>query len=978
MGQMYRRGFIVGGAAAGSPLAPSAVPKTQPWTFAGTVLSLDGGWQLAIDPANAGRRERWYTRDFPGAQSVRVPSIIQEYFPGYHGVAWYGREFDCPRNQCPRGRYLLRFHAVDYLADVWVNGVHAGSHEGGETPFVLDVTGSIRPGEANRLAVRVLNPGHERIDGIVLNETPHRNKAIPYVPGSSFNTGGITEPVELMLAPAVRLTDLFVRADPKSGAVELRAAVCNAGAKPARVRVEFGIAAGAGGELASYAQLDSEAAPGDSAVEGKLVVRNPELWDLKTPALYRATARLMNNGALGERSTRFGFRDFRVVDGYFRLNGNRLFLRSTHTGNHSPIGQIIAPAQALDVLRLDMLYAKSSGYNMVRFISGIAHPYQLDLCDEIGLMVYEECYAGWLLGESPKMAERFDRSVAEMIRRDRNHPSVTIWGMLNETRDGVVFRKAVAALPMVRGLDDTRLVLLASGRWDCDPSIGSVSNPGSRQWEHQWGTEAPGAPRTPSDWNKQAGGYFQGAGDAHVYPGVPQTPETNDFIRTLGRGSKPVFLSEYGIGSLFDAIHEARRFEQAGARPDLEDYALISSMAERFTADWGRFRMDGVYAFPEDMLRDSQRLMARQRVLGFDLVRSNPRICGFNVTGMLDHALTGEGLWRFWRDWKPGAMDALQDGWAPLRWCLFANPPHAYSGKVVKLEAVLANDGVLPPGEYPALFRVLGPGGIAWEGQAQVRVPEDNPLAVPVFATEARISGPAGVYEFVANLERGGAPLGRTVRFYLSDPPLPQGTHSVETWGLNPSVERWLGAHGSPSRPFKGDSRGVVLVGTPPEGDADSWERLMDSVSRGSVAVFLSPAAFRRGKDPAARLPLKNKGRVYEFNDWLYHKECVAGRHPMFEGLAPPGIMDWDYYGPIITRTLFDCRDTPDDVAAAAFAVGYSIPGGYASGILAGSYRHGEGRFVLNAFRVLENIDAHPAADRMLLNLIRYAAGFVK
>ena len=96
----------------------------------------------------------------------------------------------------------------------------------------------------------------------------------------------------------------------------------------------------------------------------------------------------------------------------------------------------------------------------------------------------------------------------------------------------------------------------------------------------------------------------------------------------------------------------------------------MRSMAERFVDDWNRYGMDGVYAFPEDMLRDSQRRMARHRLLGFDLIRSNPRICGFNLTSYLDPVLTGEGVWRFWRDWKPGAMDALQDGWWPLRWSL--------------------------------------------------------------------------------------------------------------------------------------------------------------------------------------------------------------------------------------------------------------------------------------------------------------------
>ena len=297
-------------------------------------------------------------------------------------------------------------------------------------------------------------------------------------------------------------------------------------------------------------------------------------------------------------------------------------------------------------------------------------------------------------------------------------PALTIWGLLNETFDGPVFQHAVSTLPLVRSLDETRLVLLSSGRWDNHPEIGSVSNPGSFEWEHVWGREAPGAvagSKPRKDWMLERlgvniGGYVDGAGDAHVYPfyGLPQTQTVSHFIRTIGQGTKPVFLSEYGIGSLFNAIRETRLYEQVRANPELEDFALIRSMAERLTSDWSRFGMDGVYPFPEDMLLDSQRLMARQRRLGFDVIRSNPNICGYNLTGMLDHALTGEGPWTFWREWKPTIMETLQDGWAPLRWCLFAEPMHVYAGRPIRLEAVLANEDVLRHGEYPVQFSCHG------------------------------------------------------------------------------------------------------------------------------------------------------------------------------------------------------------------------------------------------------------------------------
>jgi len=116
--------------------------------------------------------------------------------------------------------------------------------------------------------------------------------------------------------------------------------------------------------------------------------------------------------------------------------------------------------------RQDLVNLKAMGFNGIRFISTMGLRYLIDICDEIGLMVYEESHASWMVEDSPKLAERQDSSVSGMILRDRNHPSVVMWGLLNETGDGGVFRHAVAQLPLVRRLDDSRVVLLGSGRFD--------------------------------------------------------------------------------------------------------------------------------------------------------------------------------------------------------------------------------------------------------------------------------------------------------------------------------------------------------------------------------------------------------------------------------------------------------------------------------------------------------------------------------
>ena len=192
-------------------------------------MNLDGNsWLLSTDPENVGRNLRWYDEVTGEAKATRVPGIIQETFPTYHGVVWYWHEFTPPDNPHEDGRYLLNFWQVDYLADVWVNGKYVGQHEGTGDPFTLDVTEPILPRAVNRVAVRVLNPKNEPIDGISLMESPVWARGIPCTPGLALNYGGITDSVELHIVPAVRVTDLFVKPDWKTGNVRVGASLYNA------------------------------------------------------------------------------------------------------------------------------------------------------------------------------------------------------------------------------------------------------------------------------------------------------------------------------------------------------------------------------------------------------------------------------------------------------------------------------------------------------------------------------------------------------------------------------------------------------------------------------------------------------------------------------------------------------------------------------------------------------------------------------
>ncbi len=644
---------------------------------ASTVMSLDGnGWQLATDPRNVGREQKWFDAPRPEAKPTKVPWIIQDAFPGYHGVAWYWRDFTAPANAEPGGRYLLRFGAVDYLADVWLNGKHVGRHEGAEGVFLFDVTDAIQPGTLNHLSVRVLNPKYEPIDGITLPVIPHRHKGIPYGSGAAANHGGITDSVELVLAPAVRIDDLYARPDWKTGIIHLQATVRNAGSKPAKGRLTFTVSPAASGEGLNTLAVERELTPGDTLVQADIQVRPWRLWELSDPYLYRVTARLNDasrrfsqpraavpqaetaaeesRASVCELSTRCGFRDFRFENGYFRLNGKRVFLKGSHTCNHFPVGLQVPDGP--DFARRDLIYAKMAGFNCIRFIAGVPTPYQLDLCDELGLMVYEENYASWCLGDSPQMAERYDRSFTEMIRRDRNHPSIVIWGMLNETPDGPLFRHAIEASKLVRTLDETRLLVLNSGRFDYQFMIGSLCNPGSTQWECLLGVQGPNGKPLPSP---PVCGYINGSGDVHCYPQVPQSYEDIRLLRTMGQGQKHVFLTEYGIGSAVNWPRVFRQYEQIG-KPDVEDAQFYQRIRDAVLADWQRYKMDDTWANLDEYLDQGIAKMAGQRREGLNAIRANPNIIGHSMTGTIDQGLSGEGLWTIFRELKPGTMDALR------------------------------------------------------------------------------------------------------------------------------------------------------------------------------------------------------------------------------------------------------------------------------------------------------------------------------
>jgi hypothetical protein len=290
---------------------------------------------------------------------------------------------------------------------------------------------------------------------------------------------------------------------------------------------------------------------------------------------------------------------------------------------------------------------------------------------------------------------------------------------------------------------------------------------------------------------------------------------------------------------------------------------------------------------------------------------------------------------------------------------------------------------MLPPGEYPALIQVIGPNmEHIMDRPIKVKIlPSDRkheqPFATLYFSDDVLIDEPTGKYRFVATFEQGAAAAGGETEFYVTDPAgMPKVEAEVVLWGDDPSLAKWLMEHGIRTRPYVAHmpaKREVILASSMPAapGGAEAFAQLARHIAAGSTVIFLSPEVFASKPDqPTTWLPLIRKGSATSIWSWLYLKDEWAKRHPIFEGLPAGGLMDYTYYREIIPDLVWQGQDPPGEAVAGAIKASQD----YSSGLMVSVYDLGAGRFILNTLRIQQNLDKHPAAERLLRNLLNYAA----
>ncbi|WP_432843411.1 glycoside hydrolase family 2 TIM barrel-domain containing protein [Dactylosporangium sp. CA-092794] len=385
-------------------------------------LSLNGVWRFRLAPSAAEAAEGFWEPGFDDAgwAELPVPSSWPMHGhgrPAYTNVV-YPFPVDPPRvpTENPTGDHRLafdvpagfagagarlRFDGVDSCGRVWLNGVELGVTQGSRLPAEFDVTGALRPGERNVLAVRV----HQWSAGSYLED-----QDMWWLPG-------IFRDVTLLVRPAGGIDDLFVHAGLEPGG-------------RGRLFVE-----GPAGAVVDVPELGLHGLAVGVAHDAGPV--GP--WTAETPRLYTLTVATPAETA----TLRIGFRTVAVENGLLTVNGRRIVLHGVNRHEFHPgLGRVVPP----DVVRAELELMKRHHVNAIRTSHYPPHPAVLDLCDELGFYVIDECdyethgfeRVGWRGNPSddPRFADACVDRMRRMVERDKNHPSVIMWSLGNEAGVG--------------------------------------------------------------------------------------------------------------------------------------------------------------------------------------------------------------------------------------------------------------------------------------------------------------------------------------------------------------------------------------------------------------------------------------------------------------------------------------------------------------------------------------------------------------
>jgi beta-galactosidase len=425
-------------------------------------MNADANWRFFLgDPANAQAESfndsTWRTVDLPHDWSIEgVPDEKNltgsggGYFPA--GVGWYRRTFTAPPSWKGK-RVSVEFDGVASNATVYLNGKKLGVHPYAYTSFHFDLTPRLNFAKPNVLSVRVDDSEQ---------------------PSSRWYTGaGIYRHVRFIVTEPVHVSPwgVFISTPEATAAgakVAIKTQVQNDSANPTEVSVSTTLLSAQGKSVGKQQSALRVGAGAHEEASQQIALTNPELWSPDTPALYRAVTEIVQGGKVIDRvETNFGVRTLAwSVDKGLVLNGKSIKLAggSVHHDD-GPLGA--AAFDRAEQRKVELL--KAAGFNAVRTAHNPPAPAFLDACDRLGLLVLDEPFDVWTKSKVKYDYARFfkdwwQRDLDSMVLRDRNHPSILLWGIGNEIPEGWTSAGAPIAKQLadrVRSLDSTRPITQA-------------------------------------------------------------------------------------------------------------------------------------------------------------------------------------------------------------------------------------------------------------------------------------------------------------------------------------------------------------------------------------------------------------------------------------------------------------------------------------------------------------------------------------
>jgi beta-mannosidase len=413
-------------------VSPISIPLGGEWKFAPDYLQSDNASQPTFNDLN------W--------RSISVPSNWFLQGQDLSGVVWYRRHFQIDRSL--KGKVIqLVFDGVDYTGDVWLNGHYLGFHEGYFQPFRFVISEQLKYDSDNILVVKVNSPIeepekvwslHKRIIKGVLNHHDTRPGGAWSIRGQDQNTGGIWAPVSLKISDRVAITHQQITpkldASYQNGIAHVDLTIINPTPKPQTVKLSLQLQPVNFEDTLNSPIIQQQLLkPGINQIAIDLPKSNPHLWwtwEHGKPDLYSVKTEILSSDRILDRSsTKFGFRTIRLnsQSQAWELNGRRIFLRGTNY-----IASQWLSEMTRDKYSIDLKLMQQANINSIRVHAHIEAEEFYRLCDEMGLLVWQDFPLQWGYTDAPDFVTEATRQANDMVTMLYNHPSIFTWSIHNE------------------------------------------------------------------------------------------------------------------------------------------------------------------------------------------------------------------------------------------------------------------------------------------------------------------------------------------------------------------------------------------------------------------------------------------------------------------------------------------------------------------------------------------------------------------